>query len=306
SGGPAATGTSHPGGTNAIRSDATPIARRSSISPSPATMTPAADRYATPSSARWADARARPWSRPPGGWGATATTGVRTRRIHGATNAAEMLSSRIASEPSAAARSVRAAGSAGIGHGSGGTEPNLTSAPWSAAAAAIIRWYRYPPVRRCGSPSVTSVSRSWATSTSDLRTDPPEGVVRLPHAHRHDLGSVTAERFRQPVVDPRREDIDRHDLGPADLRETAVASVSGHVGERAREDVEVADHATLVQPFPLGDDLDPVVVRVPLALGRRSIGHRVERPEGRRGADLEHQYLRATCIVPSSPRSSAA
>src|SRR6185436_16174962 len=306
SGGPAATGTSHPGGTKAIRSEATPIASRSSISPSPATMTPAADRYATPSSARWTDARARRWSRPPGGWWATATRGARTLRIQGATNAAAMLSSRIACDPSAAARSVHAAGRVGIGQGSGGTDPNLRSAPWSAAAAAIIRWYRYPPVLRRGSPSVTSASRSSATSTSDPRTDPSERVVRLPHAHRHHLGPVGAERLGQPVVDPRGEDLDRHDLGPADLGKVVVASVSGHLGERAREDVEVAHHASLVQPFPLGHDLDAVVVRVPLVLRRGSIGHRVERPEGRRGADLEHQYLRATCIMPSSSRSRAA
>src|SRR5512132_3378689 len=153
-------------------------------------------------------------------------TGVRIPPIQGATNAAAMLSSRIASDPSAADRSVHAAGSVGIGQGSDGTDPNLSSAPWSAAAAAIIRWYRYPPVRRRGSPSVTSASRSCATSTSDVRTDPSEGVVRLPHAHRDDLGPVTAERLRQPVVDPRGEDFDRHDLGPADLGEVGVASVS--------------------------------------------------------------------------------
>jgi hypothetical protein len=87
-------------------------------------------------------------------------TGGRTARTHGATNAAAMLSRRIASDPSAAARNRHAAGSAGIGQGNDGTDPNLSSAPWSAAAAAIMRWYRYPPVLRCGSPSVTSPSRS--------------------------------------------------------------------------------------------------------------------------------------------------
>src|SRR6185503_19257844 len=107
-------------------------------------------------------------------------------------------------------------------------------------------------------------------------------------------------------VDPRREDLDRHGLGAAGLGQVAIAHAVRHLGESTREDVEVADHAALVETLPLGHHLDAVVVWVPLVLRRRLVGHPMERAERRRGADLEHQNLNATCMMLSWPRSSAA
>ena len=69
-------------------------------------------------------------------------TGTGDRRIHGAANAAARLSSTMASERTAAARSVSAAGPIGRGQGRSGIERNRIAAPYVEAAPAILRWYR--------------------------------------------------------------------------------------------------------------------------------------------------------------------
>src|SRR5262245_35649434 len=167
-----------------------------------------------------------------------------------------------------------------------------------------MRWYRYPPVRRFGSPSVRSASRS--VRTSDARTHPSERLLGLPHANGQGLGAVVAERFGQALVDPRRQDLDRHRLGATDVPQVLVPQDVRGLGDHLRQHVEVHDHAALVEAFALRDHLDAVVVRVALVLRRGLVGHPVERAERRHGADLVHQYLSATCIRPSSPRSSAS
>lgn len=53
-----------------------------------------------------------------------------------------MLSSRMPSERSDAARTVRAAGTMPSGHASAGIEKERMSAPWAWAARSIMRWYR--------------------------------------------------------------------------------------------------------------------------------------------------------------------
>ena len=107
-------------------------------------------------------------------------------------------------------------------------------------------------------------------------------------------------------MDPCGEDLDGHLFGRAHRFEVSVTSTVRDVGQARRDDIEVADHAALVQLVPLGDDLDPVVVWMTFVLRRRLRRHAVERDEPGRRADLEHQYLSATCIKPASPRSSAA
>jgi hypothetical protein len=139
--GPLATGTSHPWRHDddpvgrhadaaqvideALRRDYDPGRRAVRDAVEPPLRDPA--RSSAVQAARWLmDHRHRP--------------GVRSRAIHGAANAAAMLSSRIASEPSAAARSARAPASAGSGQASAGMRSNRTEARWSGAAAAIMRW----------------------------------------------------------------------------------------------------------------------------------------------------------------------
>ncbi len=116
-----------------------PIARRSSISPSPATMTPPPI-----GTRRRSRARAGRMHGPPMVEAARRLVGDRDdwrahpadpRRDERRGDAVEQDRVRTLD----AARSVHAAGSAGIGHGSDVDGSELSSARWSAAAAAIIR-----------------------------------------------------------------------------------------------------------------------------------------------------------------------
>ena len=72
--------------------------------------------------------------------------------------------------------------------------------------------------------------------------------------------------------------------------------------QRGVEDVEVADHPTIVELLALDEHLDPVVVLVELSLGPLDAGHDVLGAQADRRTDLEHGtqlYPRATWSSPS-------
>src|SRR3954453_13963870 len=88
------------------------------------------------------------------------TTGASTRPSHGAAALAAMLSSTKTSAVRVAGwRSQRGPARTAQGSGTSGIDTNVTSAPCRGARSARRRWKRYPPVTRCGSPTVRSVTR---------------------------------------------------------------------------------------------------------------------------------------------------
>src|SRR5947209_10733155 len=72
-----------------------------------------------------------------------------------------MLSSTIACAPARTARAITAgASSTARGKGRSGNEANVRRASFCGARSEIRAWYRYPPVRRPGSPTVTRTTLS--------------------------------------------------------------------------------------------------------------------------------------------------
>ena len=66
---------------------------------------------------------------------------------------------------------------------------------------------------------------------------------------------------------PAGEHLDRHGLGVDDRLQVGAVHRAGGLPQRLVQQVEVDDHAPLVEVVPADDDVEPVVVRVPLALG---------------------------------------
>src|SRR5690606_14831980 len=139
----------------------------------------------------------------------------------------------------------------------------------------------------------------------------PEGGGRLPHPHGEVVAAAGGDGVGQLVVQPLGEHLDGHGLGRGrpDGLEVAVAQAVGDLGERLVEQVEVADHAPVVEVGAADDDLQPVVVGVELALGPLHARHHVQRPHLDRRPDLvhgAHVYHSAACTRPDAPASTAA
>ena len=98
---------------------------------------------------------------------------------------------------------------------------------------------------------------------------------------------LPADGLAEAPVGPAGQDLDgdRLGLGRADLLQVPALDPGRHRGEGVPEQVQVADHAVLVQLAPGHDHVEAVVVGVQLALGAGH-GHLVQGPDGDAGADL--------------------
>jgi hypothetical protein len=88
---------------------------------------------------------------------------------------------------------------------------------------------------------------------------------------------------------PTGEDLycDRFRVWRPDGVEVIVLELADRFSECGLDDIEVADHPSPVESLSLDDNLDPVIVCMEIAFGRREPGNTVHCPQGCRGADFE-------------------